>query len=361
MSVPPLGKKPSFGEPPSSSKKPSFGDKIKKFVSKLGIGKRSEEVPVSTPKTITSGPVAAPTKVTPEQAVFNFHNDIGFMIENQTRNYWWLKTNAPFMLRSHAEYLNKPDTKGETALQKAKKAGAVGLVLELIAQGADIDPNAEIIIGERKYPSPLLLAVENLHPAAVKKLLDKGAKVNVKYGADHDMFKEGNTPLHIAAAYQQVMHDEATLSDNIKIMQALLNISTPEDVNMKNSLGQTPLHLAATSKHADMTKLLLQDQRVNPNIQDAEGRTPLILAASEACDFPHTTELLVNDLRVDKNAKDKNGRTALHHAVFFSRQRSDTSWGKDKLNLLQGKIAPTEDNFGHLPEYYLTPGSEWYI
>ena len=71
----------------------------------------------------------------------------------------------------------------------------------------------------------------------------------------------GNTPLHIAE-----------ISAN-KEMAALL-ISKGADVNARNTGGDTPLHIAAAVGHADMVESLLA-KGANANAKNTAGETPL--------------------------------------------------------------------------------------
>jgi ankyrin repeat protein len=48
-----------------------------------------------------------------------------------------------------------------------------------------------------------------------------------------------------------------------------------------NSVGTTPLHLAAQGGHLDAAAVLLQEARVPADIRDRAGRTPLHFAAQE--------------------------------------------------------------------------------
>jgi len=82
------------------------------------------------------------------------------------------------------------------------------------------------------------------------------------------------------------------------------------DVNVKNSLGQTPLHVAAQEGKIQFIQLLLSKE-ANRNAKDNEGRTPLMLAV-EAGKMNLVNSLVkeLNDLYI----MDKKGNTVAFYA-----------------------------------------------
>ena len=105
------------------------------------------------------------------------------------------------------------------------------------------------------WADPLHDAVKSGDLQKVKRLIEKGAEVNVKD-------KYGRTPLFF------------TLSP--EIIELLIKKGT--DVNAKDNLGGTPLHRAlnkaAQSKKYEKAKLLIE-KGANVNAKDRFGRTPL--------------------------------------------------------------------------------------
>jgi len=101
-----------------------------------------------------------------------------------------------------------------------------------------------------------------LHIAAAVVGCEKVAEVLLANKADINARNDvGNTPLHIAE-----------ISAN-KEMAALL-ISKGADVNARNTGGDTPLHIAAAVGHADMVESLLA-KGANANAKNTAGETPL--------------------------------------------------------------------------------------
>lgn len=113
----------------------------------------------------------------------------------------------------------------------------------------------------------------------------------------------GFSAIHLAAHFGK-----------LSIIQLLLSVC-PEDVDLMNNEGQTPLHIAASEGHIELIPELLRNGS-NALLQDADGRTALHLAVLKG--HHDIVRLLLNDtqgqamVRVPDNA----GRTSLHQAVM---------------------------------------------
>ena len=89
-------------------------------------------------------------------------------------------------------------------------------------------------------------------------LISFGVHLNIKDS-------KGNTPLHIAI-------------DNrwgIKIVSILIRAKA--ELNEQNNYGDTPLHIATTAQSDEIVRALIK-AGVNPNIQNGDGQTPLHIA-----------------------------------------------------------------------------------
>ncbi|PTB42210.1 hypothetical protein M441DRAFT_117683, partial [Trichoderma asperellum CBS 433.97] len=74
----------------------------------------------------------------------------------------------------------------------------------------------------------------------------------------------------------------------------------------------SPLRCAAEKGHAAVAQLLLNSEQINLNTQDYKGKTPLILAAEKG--HKAVVQLLLNTGKVDVTAVDRDGKTALMYA-----------------------------------------------
>jgi ankyrin repeat protein len=138
----------------------------------------------------------------------------------------------------------------------------------------------------------LLTAVKKADLAAVRRLLQEGAAVNVSE-------TDGSTALHWAVE-----------SDDPEITRLLLKAGA--DAKRANRYGLTPLHLAAVNGNASVMRDLLE-AGANPNAALPEGETVLMTAARTGS-IEAVTLLL--DRGADVNAQDRwYGESALMWAA----------------------------------------------
>jgi ankyrin repeat protein len=142
----------------------------------------------------------------------------------------------------------------------------------------------------------------------------------IKAGANVDLPNSlGNTPLHLAAG----------MTCSSEIVDVL--VKARSNVNAKNADGRTPLHLlaigGASSCEAENEKLLemahiLLEAKADVNAKDADGRTPLHLLAiggASSCEAENEKLLemahILLEAKADVNAKDVSNHTALHYCL----------------------------------------------
>ncbi|MBI5685831.1 MAG: ankyrin repeat domain-containing protein [Verrucomicrobia bacterium] len=111
----------------------------------------------------------------------------------------------------------------------------------------------------------------------------------------------GDTPLHVAAQ-----------AGSMELAGLLL--AAKADVNARANAGWTALHWAAYWNNKEMAGLLLRNE-ADVNARNSVGYTPLHWASWR--NNKELVELLLAH-KADVNAGDHNGRTPLHYAVFWS-------------------------------------------
>jgi ankyrin repeat protein len=123
----------------------------------------------------------------------------------------------------------------------------------------------------------------------------------IEAGAQTDLTDEiGGTPMSYAL-----------LSGQTAIVELLLK-KRPK-TGLDDTISGDLLLSAAQKGHNDVVKLLLDSGKVNPNLKNKSGRTPLSLAAENSHDA--VLELLLDCSEVDANLKDGTGRTPLSWAT----------------------------------------------
>ena len=182
------------------------------------------------------------------------------------------------------------------ALIWASNAGNILDICRLINQGADVDYVVKAMHeGEEMSVTPLTQAALKDHADAVRVLISRNADVNKPQPCN------GCTALLISAQ-----------EGYVPVMQLL--ISKGARIDVRNKLGQTPLHQAAGHGQQEAAICLL-DHGADINADDNAGVTPLMYAVQEK----HLTLvdlLLIRGADPNLAANHLEGRTALHSASF---------------------------------------------
>ena len=100
----------------------------------------------------------------------------------------------------------------------------------------------------------------------------------------------------------------AVWTDDIAVLS-----NTHTDVNIKDPLGRTPLHIAVERGYGDIAMFLVENG-AEVNITDANGNTPLIFIIHKTGDLQITRRLLEKGAVV--NAQNRTGETALMYAAW---------------------------------------------
>ena len=239
---------------------------------------------------------------------------------------------------------------GFTALLFAARAGRIAAVEVLLKVGADMNESLPVrgrrpaqAAGQTPAPPPppeiglnaFLLAAANAHYELAAWLLDRGADPNAA--------PQGYTALHqvswvrkagIAGSNNPAPEGSGNM-DSLTFVRKLVSKGASLDarvtkrpsmgVTTLNSIGATPLLLAARTADAPLMKLLAE-LGADPRLTNEDNSTPLMVAAGLGTNAPGEDpgtepEVLeavkvALDLGNDINAVDKNGETAMHGAAY---------------------------------------------
>lgn len=166
-------------------------------------------------------------------------------------------------------------------------------IIEILVQ-AGMDVN---ITDDNDYSILELLSFYN-DKESIEFCIDQGAKI---------LHKEGYTPLHWCATYNE-----------IGLLKKILANNKDVDINAKDfaeheNKDRTPLHWSAQEGHTQLAQVLLENG-ADINMKDINGQTALSIAASEGHkDFVH----MLLKYNADKTLKDYNGHTAKDYAEAY--------------------------------------------
>ena len=237
---------------------------------------------------------------------------------------------------------------GFTPFLFAAREGKSEVVTALLNAGADVNEKFQAPAGQGRgarassgaFPGPangssaLLMAVANAHYELATMLLEKGADPNAA--------GPGWTPLHNITWVRKLGQGNNSPSppgsgkmNSLEFVRVLKAKGANLDARMSakkrvgdsilNTVGATAFLLACKSDDAELMQLLA-DLGADPRLPNADGSTPLMVAAglgtrspgedagteAEALEAVTVALALGNDI----NAADKNGETAMHGAAY---------------------------------------------
>lgn len=123
----------------------------------------------------------------------------------------------------------------------------------------------------------------------------------------------GKKPIH-KAAYK----------GDLKKVKKIID-GNPNQINVQDARGFTPLHLASGKGHIEIVEFLL-NHGAYTELEIFIGDTPLLLAARYARHGQYETIKTLLEHGAKVNHADENGRSVLHDAAMYS--------GKEVMNLL---------------------------
>ena len=228
-----------------------------------------------------------------------------------------LKNNGSIRIQ---DMMRAQDISGATPLHEAVRYGHADIVKLLLANGANVDA----LDAMGKTPFLLIIPVKSQQPIYTM-LMGAGAKVTQK-----DMY--GDTVLHIVT-----MGD--TTNDVLKLLVAkgapinernkqgvtplqlaveknlgahvLFYANSGADINAEDMQSNTPLTLALHKKSGDMIQTLITKQNVNS--KDSSGNTPLHTAILHDAPFEYIQYIVSTG--ADVNARNKDGDSVLYLAT----------------------------------------------
>ncbi|KAJ7977476.1 putative Ankyrin repeat family protein [Quillaja saponaria] len=222
---------------------------------------------------------------------------------------------------------------GRSLIPLAVRAGDIDVLKILIASGCRISNSLDSV----------------LHEAAAMNRVDLMEVLFAGY-SDMDMNladSDGRTPIHVAA-----------VQGHVKVIEFCLSIGgNPDTVDRK---GWTPLHYAASEGYLEAVRCLLNCSNAK-YVVNKDGKTAFSLAVdnghSHLLDLLHLGDVLLRAARIDDihgmksclaegamvNGRDQNGWTPLHRAAFKGRIEIV------KLLLDHGALVDVVDDAGYTP------------
>lgn len=193
------------------------------------------------------------------------------------------------LIKNEKSLIEEKTENGATALYIASQHGHVSAVEELLSFGANPDND------NPRGISPLMMASVQGHCQVVDILINHHASLDVTN-------IDGATALHFAVSYQH-----PTI---VKLL-----VDRGADPNKLSNIGKSPLHISASKGNLSLIQNLLSSKNIQINIKDANGSTPLMLAAGSSL-------ICVNELLkagADPTIVNLKGYTPLHFACANGR------------------------------------------
>ncbi len=188
--------------------------------------------------------------------------------------------------------VNEKTATNWTALMCALAANQKAATVSLIRSGAEINSTAEF--------TPLMAAINSENPELLQLLLDQKADINATN-------KAGQNALILETLAPR---------KNSTVAEMLINAGV--NLTLKDFSGKGPLTYAVINKNTKLVELFLQKDSSLALEQDAEGNTPLMLAAKYG--HEDIAELLIA-YSGNLNTKNFKGETAWQIAEAYEREK----------------------------------------
>lgn len=189
--------------------------------------------------------------------------------------------------------INAKTYNGRSALHIAASEDCPGIAHLLLSNGADIHQCDFAGKGVLQH------ALEGIAAETFQLLLDWKADASI-------VNFEGKTLLHQIA--QSTYYDQESLSEIVRMLIGKLPIG------VKDLYGSTPLHYAVCNQFCIFKQLL--EAGANPNVKNYLGETPLHRLEPSKLSRKYA-ELLIQK-GADVNVQDSSGKTPLHHMTYYA-------------------------------------------
>lgn len=136
--------------------------------------------------------------------------------------------------------------------------------------------------------------------------------------------KDVDINMPIDRANNTLLHFIADGNHNYLPTEEIFN-NSKLDVNKQNKLGNTPLHYAVCKNNSAQSsiiqnrlyiaKKLIDRNDIKPNIQNNNGKTPLLLALE--CERKDLITLFLSNKKTDLSIGSKDGRAPLHYSAIY--------------------------------------------
>jgi ankyrin repeat protein len=193
-------------------------------------------------------------------------------------------------------------------------------------------------VQQKDCETPLHFACFRGRPEIARLLLDHGAQLDAKND-------QGEIPLHLVSR-----GDYDSPDDGVRVAELLQERGA--DMNDKDKFEWTPLHSASNNGRHKIAQFLLS-HGAKENLKNHLGETPLHVVRQGqygSQDGARVAQLLL-DAGLDVNARDKRNWTPLHATSYYGRVKIA------QVLLDHGAIAKARDDQGKTPLHQVSQGN----
>eukprot|EP01124_Arcella_intermedia_P009625 TRINITY_DN16292_c0_g1_i1.p1 TRINITY_DN16292_c0_g1~~TRINITY_DN16292_c0_g1_i1.p1 ORF type:complete len:1859 (+),score=529.61 TRINITY_DN16292_c0_g1_i1:234-5579(+) len=254
---------------------------------------------------------------------------------------------VPLLLNTQGLSINEPDKNEQSPLHHAILNGNLEIATSLI------NAKANISMGKKEgnvTRNAIYFAQLNNTPqkkAIISLLLENGATLPTNATQLQSDAKVGSPQLSELDTRQNTIMNYVSIGN----WQALVEICLRQQfsANFRDSQGRTPLTLAVENSDRNITRVLLKTPKIDVNITDKDGHTPLIksITGNKGAERNKIIDHLSQAAGISLDFQDPEGKTALIHAVICGdldaaklliNAKANLSVGKKEGEILQGPL-----------------------